>query len=113
MGYRSDVVFKVTPDFDKEIREGKGLEPEDKAELLEFLEQGETDRTESYVLYQFLEVKWYDSYPDIDYLNKLFNNPDNCKRFGGARIGEEMDDNDIMGDSWTFGISIDRSISID
>ena len=115
MGYRSDVAFACDPivkdivqtvaEWDKELRE-----------LLEYADNLSND---DFGRWLFSDVKWYESYPDVQIVENIMTMLDNVDIdgfaydcYGFVRLGEEMDDNEMRGDTSAFDLYINRSIDI-
>lgn len=115
MGYRSDVAFACDPivkdivqtvaEWDKELRE-----------LLEYADNLSND---DFGRWLFSDVKWYESYPDVQIVENIMTMLDNVDingfaydSYGFIRLGEETDDNEIRGDTSAFDLYINRSIDI-
>ena len=85
MGYRSQLYAIVglidLPEFERLLKE---------ADLADCFE--EYDKTDLVVEFRASYLKWYDSYPDVDKINKFFNE---SKFSILLRIGEEFPDKEI------------------
>jgi hypothetical protein len=79
--------------------------------------------TEDALYWHFVSIQWYDTFPVVkavaDYLDLLLEVPrpplpgetyDEAS-FGLYRIGEELDDNDSMGDPCLYGMELRRQIT--
>lgn len=115
MGYRSDVAFACDP-IVKDIVETVAEWDKDLKELLSYADDLSTD---DFGRWLFSDVKWYDSYPDVQIFERIMDMLDNVggdgfayDSYGFVRIGEEMDDNEMRGDTGTFDLYINRSIDI-
>lgn len=121
MGYRSDVVA---------LMYGKEDTPESKAIIKEFIRQRVTPELMDYfdydgwgVKFEAEQWKWYESYPDIQMLEKLFDEYQETFCEGGydaayafelIRVGESYDD--IETDEAGCGqgrLRVDRRIAVD
>lgn len=109
MGYRSQVAFglskKAFITYGDKIKEAV----EDCCEVLE--------SNEGYV-FTWESVKWYRDYDDVKIIKQVMddidaNSTDEDEFYGFLRIGEDSDDVEESGDSYRFGISIQRTFSID
>ena len=82
MGYRSQLYAVVglidLPEFDRLLKE---------AELADCFE--EYNKTDLAVEYRASHLKWYDGYPDVDKINKFFNESTFSILL---RVGEELSD---------------------
>ena len=115
MGYRSDVAFACDPivkDIVKTVAEW------DK-ELKELLSCGDDMSIDDCGRWLFSDVKWYESYPDVQIVENIMTMLDNVDidgfaydAYGFIRLGEEMDDNEMRGDTSAFDLYINRSIDI-
>lgn len=85
MGYRSELYAVVglidLPEFDRLLKE---------TELTACFE--EYNKTDLAVEYRASHLKWYDSYPDVDTINKFFNESTFSILL---RIGEEFADTEF------------------
>jgi len=65
--------------------------------------------------YFWQSVKYYDGYPACEALNNLMsflNDLGKDSEYGFIKLGEEMDDNEMMGDPSSFDLWINRSIEV-
>ena len=123
MVYRSDVAFACT----KEVHEIVIAAAEMNKELKEFLMaddlwRGVNDEIPSTVLksgtegrYFWQSVKYYDGYPACEALNGIMgflNDLGRDAEYGFIKLGEEMDDNEVLGDPGSFDLWINRSIEV-
>ena len=107
MGYRSDVAFACDPiikdvvetvtEWDKEFKEMVGY-----AEDMSCDDHGR---------WRFEDVKWYESYPDVQIIENIMVMCDNVNisglaydSYGFIRIGEELDDVEMKGDTSAFDL---------
>ena len=106
MGYRSDVALELTKEKNDLFRALYAVKfPEDIAFLYDYVESENEDGT----LYHWSDLKWYDSYAEVSFIETFINSLD-YEDYAFIRIGEESDDNDHRGDSDIFRLCINRSI---
>ena len=106
MGYRSDVALELTKEKNDLFRSLYAVKfPEDIAFLYDYVESENEDGT----LYHWSDLKWYDSYAEVSFIETFINSLD-YEDFGFIRIGEESDDNEHRGCGDIFGLCINRSI---
>ena len=116
MGYRSEVAFvcdpivkdivKTVAEWDKELKQ-----------LLSYADDMSSDP--EYGRWLFSDVKWYESYPDVQIVENIMTMLDSVDingfcydSYGFIRLGEEMDDNETRGDPSAFDLYVNRSIDI-
>lgn len=119
MGYRSDVGAAFYASQEDKI----GVVKLWLRENLPFKDWGEDDFEETKDGYKFYvsDVKWYDSYPDIqrfvsakDMFSKMFCDIDPCAVYEFVRIGEEDDDVEIEREGdYEFRVTVSRQICLD
>ena len=125
MGYRSEVVFAITPEAVPAFMAlcAKTPELQDLCFKENDLLQSGVDRKGDY-LFQWDHIKWYSSYPPIEELEAFIDalESDDLSAYGEeeehdwhecfkfVRIGEDLDDTDQRGYGFD-GIHINRSIS--
>ena len=115
MGYRSDVGFACDPII-KQVVETMA---EWDSEFKELLQCGDDLSNDDYGRWRFESVKWYDSYPDVQVVENIMTMCDNVSdstldydSYGFIRIGEELDDIEMKGDTCSFNLYVNRSIDI-
>ena len=115
MGYRSDVGFACVPVIKKVVE----TMAEWDSEFKELLDYGEDFSCTHDGRYRWEDVKWYDSYPDVQIIENIMQMCDNVDSdtlaydsYGFVRIGEELDDIEMKGDTCAFDIYVNRSIEI-
>ena len=69
--------------------------------------------------YRWESVKWYESYPDVSVVQNIMVMCDSCDinglaydSYGFIRIGEELEDLEVRGDTCAFDLYINRSLDI-
>jgi hypothetical protein len=106
MGYRSDVALELTKEKNDLFRALYAAKfPEDIAFLYEHVENENEDGT----LYFWSCLKWYDSFPEVSFIQSFLDTI-NYEDYAFIRIGEEEDDNQHRGDGDIFGLFINRRI---
>lgn len=115
MGYRSDVAFACDPivkDIVKTVAEW------DK-ELKDLIDYADDMSSDDYGRWLFSDVKWYESYPDVQIIENIMTMCDNVDisglcydSYGFVRLGEELDDTEMRGDTCSFDLYVNRSIDI-
>ena len=115
MGYRSEVAFACDP-IVKDVVETVAEWDKEFKELLDYSDDMSHD---DYGRWLFSDVKWYESYPDVQIVDNIMTMLDNVDidgfgydSYGFVRLGEEMDDNEMRGDTSAFDLYVNRSIEI-
>ena len=115
MGYRSDVGFACDPII-KQVIETVG---EWDKEFKELLDYGDDLSSDDYGRWRFESVKWYDSFLDVQVVENIMTMCDNVDisglaydSYGFIRIGEELDDVEMKGDTSAFDLYVNRSLDI-
>tara|TARA_B100000927_G_scaffold198582_1_gene160546 strand:- start:253 stop:621 length:369 start_codon:yes stop_codon:yes gene_type:complete len=116
MGYRSDVGFACDPII-KQVIETMGEWDSEFKELLDYGEDLADGHDQG--RYRWESVKWYESFPDVQVVENIMSMCDNCDinglaydSYGFIRIGEELDDVEMKGDTCAFDLYINRSLDI-
>ena len=116
MGYRSDVGFACDP-IVKQVIETMGEWDKEFKELLDYGEDLASGHDQG--RYRWESVKWYESYPDVQVIENIMVMCDNCDinglaydSYGFIRIGEELDDVEMKGDTCAFDLYVNRSLDI-
>ena len=114
MGYRSDVGFACVPVIKNVV---ETLSEWDK-EFKELLQCGDDVSVTHDGRWRFESVKWYDSYPDVQIMENIMTMCDNhaanlsYESYGFVRIGEELDDIEMKGDTYGFDLYVNRCLEI-
>lgn len=123
MGYRSEVAFKCTPEAHNILLAVADFEPTLK-EMLKECENVEVFGGEfqdpdmkpnTPGAYFWSHTKWYETYKEIstfETVMQLLENMGLEQEFGFIRIGEELDDYEMRGDSSAHNMYIHRSIEL-
>lgn len=120
MGYRSEVVIVVNKIRVTEAKLQKTL-PKILAE-----DWGTNTSGKTALYWHFGQIKWYESYPEIQECMKWFDSladieidisypkPGKAMQtsWGFLRIGEEDNDTDILGDPYYFNVTQQHNIAI-
>jgi len=106
MGYRSDVALELKKEKNDLFQ---ALYSQEFPEDIEFLSNNIQRETDVAILYSW-SVKWYDSYPEIAFIENFISDLDEDD-YRLVRIGEETKDNEESGYSEEFNVNIQRSIS--
>lgn len=116
MGYRSDVAFACDP-IVKDIVQTVAEWDKELKELLDDAE--DLSSGDGCGRWLFSDVKWYESYHDVQIFENIMTMLDNVDidgfaydSFGFIRIGEEVDDTEMRGDTSAFDLYVNRSIDI-
>lgn len=116
MGYRSDVGFACDPII-KQVIETVGDWDSEFKELLDYGEDLADGHDQG--RYRWESVKWYESFPDVQIVENIMVMCDNCDgaglaydSYGFIRIGEELDDVEMKGDTCAFDLYVNRSLDI-
>ena len=104
MGYRSEVALALCSEADELLKANAKWIPE----LAELIKDSESDAEERYF---WSSIKWYESFPEIDAMNRFLAFLE-CHdyQFGFIRLGEEEDDIERMGHPSEYDMYIQRSI---
>ena len=107
MGYRSDVGFACDPII-KDVVETVAEWDKELKELIDYAEDMSPD---DHGRWRFEDVKWYESYPDVQIIENIMVMCDNVDisglaydSYGFIRIGEELDETYTMVDIPTNGL---------
>ena len=123
VGYRSDVAFACTEEVHEIVIAAAEMNKEFKEFLMaDDLWRGVNDEIPSNVLksgtegrYFWQSIKYYDGFPACEALNGIMGFLDDLGRdaeYGFIKLGEEMDDNELLGDPAAFDLYINRSIEV-
>lgn len=111
MGYRSDVAIACTKEC--YIRHALLLKDFNEVSNIKRMENDDN------FYWFFTEWKWYSRYPEVNMFNKFVEEAINyCDEtgpysdydIGFIRIGEEVDDIEVLGDPYSRGLDVYRSI---
>ena len=115
MGYRSDVGFACDPII-KQVVETVAEWDKELKDLINYADDMSSD---GYGRWLFSDVKWYESYPDVQIIENIMTMCDNADinglcydSYGFVRLGEELDDTEMRGDTCSFDLYVNRSIDI-
>ena len=109
MGYRSQVALELAKEENDLFQALYAANfPEDLSWLYDNVKSENEDGT----LYCWDSVKWYDSYPEVGFIESFMDSID-YEDYAFIRLGEESDDNEHRGDGTLFGLCINRSIGWD
>jgi len=114
MGYYSDTALCLSPDAYKEMSSRMALLSEEEEDLVrDFFNSAEHYEHERHHCFFWSCVKWYDTFPEIEFINRLIDTLSH-EDYYILRIGEDYDDTDFRGGLWggPFNIELQRSISI-
>jgi hypothetical protein len=123
VSYRSQVAFACTEEVHEIVIAAAEMNKEFKEFLMaDDLWRGVNDETPSNAMksgtegrYFWESVKYYDGHACVDALNGIMGFLDDLGRdgeYGFIKLGEEMDDNETMGDPSSFDLYISRSIEV-
>lgn len=104
MGYRSQVALGLCKEADQLLKANAEMIPE----LAELIKDSESDAPERYF---WSSIKWYDSYKEIDAMNRFLEFLE-CHdyQFGFIRLGEQEDDIERMGYPSEYDMWVNRCI---
>ena len=115
MGYRSEVGFACYPIIKKVINTVAEWDKEFKT----LMEDGEDLSNDDHGRWRFEDVKWYQSFPDVQVIENIMGMCENTNQnylcygsYGFVRIGEEYEDIELKGDPSAFDLYVHRSIDI-
>ena len=92
MGYRSEIAIAIDNDLIT-------------SEFEQLLHDADLkQKHESYTLYMYDCVKWYESYTEVSEVMSFLNNLDD-ENFGFIRIGEELGDIELLGTPYDFNLN--------
>jgi hypothetical protein len=118
MGYRSEVAFALRKEAADELYELAKADP-DLVEMLNDMQataRQDIELAEPDVYYFYYDwVKWYSDDPQVmiimEFLRKL-EEEDRDNEFGFLRLGEDSDDEEILGQPFDFGFNFVRKIQL-
>lgn len=104
MGYRSQVALGLCEEADQLLKANAEMIPE----LAELIKDSESDAPERYF---WSSIKWYDSYKEIDAMNRFLEFLE-CHdyQFGFIRLGEDEEDIHRMGYPSEYDMWVNRCI---
>ena len=117
MGYYSEVGLCLHKDnlklFDSKLSSHYASELQSVGALLECAEHI-TDTTTDAELWHWKTVKWYSDDQEIGFMETLMSDMD-MEKFLFIRIGEDSDDNEVIGCWWDnpFGLCLERNINFE
>ena len=108
MGYRSHVMLELKKE-QNDIFQALYVSkfPDDAEWLFKCIENYDDEAT----LYNFDFIKWYDSFPEVIFVESFLNNL-YFEDYRFVRVGEELDDTEERGDSNYYNLYIRRETSI-
>ena len=108
MGYRSHVMLELKKE-ENDIFQALYMSkfPDDAEWLFKCIENYDDEAT----LYNFDFIKWYDSYPEVAFVEHFLYTIDEAQ-YCFVRAGEEPDDTEERGDSDYYNLYIRREVSI-
>ena len=108
MGYRSHVMLELAKEQNDIFQALYMLKfPDDAEWLFSCIENYDDEAT----LYNFDYIKWYDTYPEVSFVQSFLNTI-NYEDFRFIRAGEEPDDTEEDGESDHYNLYIRREVSI-
>lgn len=109
MGYRSNVVITLSKEKSDLLQAQYVTSfPEDTMWLFDGIQEDD----EKNVLYYFCDVKWYDNYPDVSFIEEFLNELDQ-EEYRFIRTGEEPGDIEEKGYSDAFDVRVHHQVTID
>ena len=115
MGYRSEVGFACDP-IVKEIIETVS---EWNSDLRQLLDDADDLTNDEYGRWRWDWVKWYDSYPEINTMERIMQLAENAEAqglsydsYGFIRVGEDYEDVEMKGAPSEFDLYLNRSVEI-
>ena len=104
MGYRSQVALALCTEADQLLKANAEMIPE----LAALIKDSESDADERYF---WSSIKWYESFEEIDAMNRFLEFLD-CHdyQFGFIRLGEQEDDIERMGYPSEYDMWVNRCI---
>lgn len=108
MGYRSHVMLELAKE-QNDIFQALYVSkfPDDSEWLFSCIENYDDEAT----LYNFDYIKWYDTYPEVAFVEHFLNTIDGSE-FHFVRVGEEPEDTEEDGYSEYYNLRIRREVSI-
>lgn len=108
MGYRSQVVIALNKDqYEQDLLLHEAFPS--------LLREKPVYTCEDYVIWDWASLKWYEGYPDVKEVDAYFNHlcelETETPLHGFIRVGEDLDDVEILGDPFHFNIDIVREIT--
>ena len=108
MGYRSHVMLELAKE-QNDIFQALYMSkfPDDAEWLFKCIENYDDEAT----LYNFDYIKWYDTYPEVSFIEHFLNTIED-EQYHFVRVGEEADDTSECGISDYYNLYIRREVSI-
>ena len=104
MGYRSQVALGLCTEADQLLKANAEMIPE----LAALIKDSESDADERYF---WSSIKWYDSFKEIDVMNRFLEFLEyHDYQFGFIRLGEEEEDIQRMGYPSEYDMWVNRCI---
>lgn len=104
MGYRSQVALGLCEEADQLLKANAEMIPE----LAELIKDNESNAPERYF---WSSIKWYDSFKEIDVMNRFLEFLEyHDYQFGFIRLGEEEEDIQRMGYPSEYDMWVNRCI---
>ena len=112
MGYRSDVAIALASEAIALLKEKlEATKDADKRYLFDNPDHHATDNDTGDELFRWNQVKWYDGYPEVDFVSRFLRELDSSS-YLFVRVGEQYDDIELCGDYWTNAFGLDVATSI-
>ena len=113
MGYRSEVVFKLSEAAEQGLLHVAELDPELKELLKNMHDEAATISDTSEGVYYYEWVKWYPGDPQVDMIMDFFKQLDSEGRedeYGFIRLGEDDSDVELLGSPFDLGLEYTRNV---
>ena len=109
MGYRSNVVIELSKEKSDLLQAQYVTNfPEDSEWLFDSIQKS----NDIAVLYYFSDIKWYEGYPEISFIEGFLNKLD-PKEYRFVRTGEAPDDIDEEGSADYYDVRVRHEVTIE
>ncbi len=111
MGYRSDVGLALCKEAAAILKSMLKEAKVNERYLFDHADHHDVDDDSGDELWRWESVKWYDGYPEVDFVTNFLHELDPSS-YLLVRVGEQYDDIELGGDYWTnaFGLDVARNI---
>jgi hypothetical protein len=108
MGYHSEIVCVMQNNAFQEFKSCLDILECNILDEASLETDGDNDDCEVTITYE--QIKWYDTYEDVDIFNKTLQTLNDLS-YGFLRLGEDVGDVEMLGDTYRYGLYVDQRIS--